>query len=263
MSIAEERYVRLLREVYTLGTPCEGRNGLTRNVFGLMLKFKDAPLFVYRKMYYKGILGELAALLRQPKHIDDFKKWGCNYWDQWGDEQGNIRVDYGNLWFDFNGFNQIAALKDQLQHNPASRRMIVTGWRPDTLHELSLPCCHYSYQFGVVGETLNLLWTQRSVDMAIGLPADMLLAWTLLQIVANEFGYAPGEITMSLGDCHIYDEHNAGVVRYLHHASTEVLHAPDVTLLAPVGTDFTLFEPDWIEVNGYESCPPIKFELKV
>ena len=65
--------------------------------------------------------------------MEDFEKFGCNYWKTWADENGKLVLDYGNAWFDFNGVDQIAALRKALKTNPTDRRMIVSAWRPDRL----------------------------------------------------------------------------------------------------------------------------------
>jgi thymidylate synthase len=52
-----------------------------------------------------------------------------------------------------------------------------------------------------------MIWTQRSVDYAVGAPSDFILAALYLITIGNETGYAPGVITFNFGDTHIYEEH--------------------------------------------------------
>lgn len=267
MQVFEHDYAELLRQILAYGTNKEGRNGRTKSCFGMSLVIDDLdtcfPIIQGRKMFPKGVLGELAAMLRKPKCIQDFRDWGCNYWDLWANKDGSINVDYGNAWFDFEGVDQIADLKDKLANNPDDRRMIINSWRPHKLPDLSLPCCHYSYQFYVRKGYIDMIWTQRSADMMIGVPSDIVFAAAWLIAIANEFGFTPGKIKMDLGDCHIYEEHIDGAYEYINRVNTrEVKRHPAYTLTSPRGKDFCKFEPTDILLNEFDSLPAIKLELK-
>lgn len=270
----EQDYAMLVANVLIGGEKRKTRNQYTRSLFGQQLvidcKLGELALLRGRKMFYAGILGELAAMLRKPKTVADFQRWGCNYWNKWGDENGNLVVDYGNAW---HADGQIERLKHSLEHNPSDRRMIINGWRPGMLNTLSLPCCHYAYQFYVRGlDTgeyyLDMMWHQRSVDLMVGLPSDIVFAQAWLIAIANEFGYVPGRITMTLGDTHIYEGHVDGAKLYLkqfHEAENanpfEYIEPAQYNLCVPFGTDFCGFEPVWLNVTSYESMPAIRFEL--
>lgn len=268
MMYFERQYCQLV-ELALTAEKRQTRNAVTHSLFGQMLSFyvgkEHFPLLTGRRMYPQGVLGELAAMLRRPTNIADFKKWGCNYWDAWGDEQGNINVDYGNAWFDFNGVDQIAELKRCLREDPTNRRMMISGWRPDRLTELSLPCCHYNYQFYVTNRgELNMLWSQRSVDIMVGLPSDIIFAAAWLIAIANEFGLTPGMLHFAMGDCHIYEQHIAGAHQYLHQVWT-VTEGNQVSYryLAPAGEDFCKFDPKNLVLAVHTAAPAIKFELVV
>ena len=263
----EKDYAKLVAKILTQGVTKETRNGKTISIFGESLVINDLhnyfPLLQGRKMYPNGIFGELAAMLRKPKHIEDFEKFGCNYWKKWAKPDGSISVDYGNAWFDFEGYDQIAALKESLANNPNDRRMIINSWRPHKLKDLDLPCCHYSYQFYVANGYIDMIWTQRSVDTMVGLPSDIAYAAAWLIAIANEFNLIPGKIKLDLGDCHIYEEHIEGAELYLNRVSTNSVGTAPGYLYGPkTGTDFCTFKPEDIFLSEYESLPPIKFELK-
>ena len=256
-------YCKLISDVMRDGTDRETRNHPTRAVFGKTFTVHELcwgqfPILSGRKMYPKGIFGELAAFLKGPKTIKDFEDEGCNYWKQWGNDDGTINVDYGNSWLDFNGVNQLETTLDSLKNDPTSRRHIISGWQPDHLSSLSLPCCHLLYQWYVNGDYLEMIWYQRSVDTMIGLPSDVVLAaaWNIL--MAEELGLQPGKLVFMLGDTHIYKSHMFDVNDYLDAA----LETSDY----PVGyctDDSTLktFNKDSIQLIDYEPFGPIQFEL--
>jgi len=266
----ETTYALLVNKIMNEGERREGRNGGTRSIFGESFTFdmsnsSSFPLLIGRRIFYKGILGELAAMLRGPKSLSDFEKFGCNYWEKWAKPDGSINVDYGNLWIDWNGYNQLDKLINTLATNPMDRRMIISSWKPDTMAELDLPCCHYSYQWYVRGgEFLDMIWTQRSCDTMIGLPSDIVLAATWNILIANQVGLKPGRIKMDLGDTHIYDEHEEGVQRYLDNvfSANYYMSLPEYDLLAPAGMDCTKFTPGMLGIKGYDPIETIKLELK-
>ncbi len=271
MNNFERDYASLVSRVLVVGEKRVGRNGGTRSLFGESFSFdmsgdSSFPLLLGRKIFYKGVLGELAAMLRGPKSLDDFEKFGCNYWELWAKDDRTINVDYGNLWVDWNGVNQLANLIDKLKNNSMDRRMIINSWKPDTLDQLDLPCCHYSYQWYVrEGVYLDMIWTQRSCDTMIGLPSDIILAATWNILIANQVGLQPGKIKMDLGDTHIYEEHVESALRYRDNVLNKGITGcllPSYRLTAPLYMDCTKFEPHMLEVKNYAPIETISFELK-
>lgn len=255
-------YRELVYNVMAEGDMVHRRNGLCRTLAGQVLKFyvfDTFPLLLTRKVNYKAVFGELAAMVREPKHINDFKKWGCNYWDQFGDKDGNLAIDYGNAWL--HPVNQLENAMKDLKYNPQSRRIIIDGWRPENVDNLTLPCCHFLYQYVVINNQLYLNWYQRSADIMVGIPSDIILATLLLLGGAVVRNYRPVAVTMFLGDAHIYEQHVLEVGNYLK--ATENL---DYNPLRPGyklhNLDLQTFDPSMVEITKYkeDKVPKFKFE---
>ena len=259
--LTEQNYLDIMRKILRDGTVREGRNGITKSIPFPSLtwdfEYGYLPLITTRKMHTKGILGEYAAIVRGPKHIDDFRKWGCNYWEKWANDDGTITVDYGNAWTDYNGVNQVEAVLQSLRDNPGDRRMVIDAWRPDRLEDLSLPCCHYSYQFWSDGTRLSLLWNQRSADWCIGVPSDMLFAGVMLACFASLTNHKLGQLTMQFGDAHIYEEHFEGAQEQIRRNP----HIPPRFRLSEQ-EEFNTFQPVDLQVFDYNHYDPISYELK-
>ena len=262
-------YKDLVKQVLACGEVKEGRNGITTSLIGTQLKFDVAniPLLNSRRLFYYGVVGEFSAFMNNCTKLQEFKDRGCNYWDAWADNKGTLRLDYvtqlHNNLITLKGVQtpQLEALKIGLVNDKFSRRHIINLWVPENLHILSLPCCHYSYQFIVSTDNkLNMIWTQRSADVMVGIPSDMILAYLWVQCLSKELGFEPGIVTMNFGDTHIYEEHIAGAKQYL-----EVLE-PRLIPIATLNDKFTCIEsfyPDQLDIIQYDPHPSIKFELKV
>ena len=125
---------------------------------------------------------------------------GCPYWKLWADKDGKLELDYPPR-------EQWEALIEGIKKDPGSRRHMINLWNSKRLDQLSLPCCHFNYQFYVRDGFIDLIWTQRSLDVAIGLPSDLVLSALYLSEIGRRTGLTPGKVTMNFGDTHIYQEH--------------------------------------------------------
>jgi len=257
----EADYANLIREVMRDGDDRPTRNAPTRAVFGKILTVHELewgqfPILCGRRMYPKGVFGELAAFLKGPKTIEDFNEEGCNYWDKFGDADGNINIDYGNSWLDFNGVNQLEGVLDSLATDPNGRRHIISGWIPSNIHNLTLPCCHLLYQWYVNDNKLEMIWYQRSVDVMVGLPSDIILAATWNVLMADQLNLQPGKLVFMLGDTHIYKSHMPKVQDYLDAVLCLENRAPGYFYEGSL-YDFNM------ELIEYEPSNPIHFGLIV
>lgn len=239
------------------------RNATTRSDFNVNFTVHSMfdgkfPILTGRQIFWKGVVGELAAFLQGPKTIEDFKKYGCNYWDSWAKSDGTINVDYGNAWRDFNGVDQLQNVVDSIKNDPNGRRHIITGWNPANLAALDLPCCHYAYQWYVRGDYLDMKWIQRSADLMVGVPSDIVLAAVWNALMAQTCGLQPGRLHFDLGDTHIYTSHEEPMLEYWR-APTHSL--PGWTL--DKGATVFNFTPDMFNLVDYVHSPKIKFKLEV
>ena len=260
MSNVELDYLAVASNILQKGIVQSGRNGVTKRLPFQTLDFNISqyfPLLTSRQIFYKSALGEYAAFVRQPKHINTFKEFNCNYWNQWADVDGDINVDYGNKWINWGGVNQYEQVLNELKANPTSRRLLISGWDPSNLSKVDLPCCHYSYQFWSDGINLNLLWNQRSGDWMIGIPSDIILACVMLLSFASLANLQPQNIKMVVGDAHIYREHFENVETQLKNT---VYHSPAYTF-KPQNSLYT-FLPEHLDIINYKYNNNIKYLLK-
>jgi thymidylate synthase len=147
---------------------------------------------------------------------------------------------------------------DTLKKDPGSRRMIVSAWNPLDLDRMALPPCHYAFQLTVINNKLNLLWNQRSVDVALGLPFNIAGYGCLLHLLAKEADLGEGKLIGFLGDTHIYVNHVEALREQL---GREPRKLPAIT------TEKFTSVFDWnygdSAIEGYNPHPAIKFDIAV
>ena len=113
------------------------------------------------------------------------------------------------------GIDQVANAIDKLKNNPNDRRIIVSAWNPVDFPQMALPPCHMMHQLIVRDGKLNLIWTQRSCDMFLGIPYNIASYALLLLLYAKEAGLKPGVLKGELHDAHIYTNHLNQVAQQL------------------------------------------------
>lgn len=197
------------------------------------------PLLTTKQMdgfRWTSMIHELFWYLAGEEHIQNLRE-KTGIWDEWADEDGHLDTAYGRFWRRYPvpddvaqlpgeswvdredswvtveetkagderlTFDQIQYVLDQLRENPRSRRIVVTAWHPANAGNSKLPPCHYTFVFNVQGDRLNLHLTQRSADLALGVPFNIACYSLLLKIVAREVGLEAGTFSHQLVDAHVY-----------------------------------------------------------
>ena len=175
---------------------------------------------------WNSLLHEFVWYLSGDEHIRELRE-ETGIWDAWADEDGTLDTAYGRFWRRFpvpeevlpgeswpedghrwlndeGTFDQIAYAIDQLRENPHSRRIVVSAWHPANAAVSTLPPCHYTFVLNVQGDELNVHLTQRSGDIALGIPFNI-AAYSLLAIaIAQRTGFEPGTFAHTVVDAHIY-----------------------------------------------------------
>jgi len=144
-----------------------------------------------------------------------------------------------------------------LKENPNSRRIVVSAWHPGLLDRMALPPCHVMYIFNVSDGKLNCHLTQRSGDIALGIPFNLACYSALTMAIANEVGLDYGEFAHTIVDAHIYENHIDGMKEQL----TREPRARPILEIADKKLDDLIFEDFTLE--NYEPHPSIKFEVAV
>lgn len=102
-------------------------------------------------------------------------------------------------------FDQVQYALDLLEGSPSSRRIVINAWHPANAAVSTLPPCHFTFVFNVQGDgTLNVHLTQRSGDIALGVPFNIACYSLLANVVAQRTDLELGNFAHSITDAHIY-----------------------------------------------------------
>lgn len=264
----EQGYLDLLRHILLEGTDKTDRTGVgTRSIFGAQLRFdlqKGFPLLTTKKVFTKGVFGELVWLLSGDTNIQYLTDNNIHIWDEWADENGNLGPVYGAQWRNWQrpGFPPIDQIKEALnmiKFSPDSRRIIVTAWNPADLHKQTLPPCHMTFQFEVHDGKLSCHMYQRSADVFLGVPFNIASYAALTHVMAKLSQLEVGDFIISFGDVHIYNNHFYQVrVQLLRESRTlpSLEIAPEVVNLEDLQLDSFI-------VANYDPHPAIKAPVAV
>lgn len=287
-----QAYLDIVKKVLSGGIVRQNRTGVdTITIAGAMFQHNMSegfPLLTTKSIPLRLVASELEFFL---KGICD-KRWlqerNNHIWDEWCSpkiipyahdpktkkkmlEERDLGPIYGWQWRHFGaeyidyktdykgqGVDQVKRVVDILKTNPNDRQMLVLAWNPVDIDKVIPPFCHYGWQVTVLDGKLNLMWNQRSVDVALGLPFNIASYGLLLHLLAKETGLKEGRLVGFLGDTHIYINHVDGLKEQLTRKPKKL---PKIST-----KNFTSIF-DWkytdSEVENYEHHPKIKFDIAV
>ncbi len=205
-----KQYLDLCQHIIKNGHDRSDRTGTgTLGIFGHQMRFNlqhGFPLLTTKKMFFRGIVGELLWFLKGRTDVRWLQDQGISIWDEWELPDGTIGPGYGHMWRHWEG-DQLQTIIKQIKETPQSRRHIVSTWSPALLNQQALPPCHVLFQFYVQDNRLSCHLYQRSADVFLGLPFNIASYALLTHIIALECELQPGEFIWSGGDIHIYSNH--------------------------------------------------------
>jgi thymidylate synthase len=285
-------YLDIVHKILDNGFKKKNRTGIDAlAVAGMMFEHDMAdgfPLLTTKKTPFRLVASELEFFIRGITDKEWLKKQNNHIWNEWcspdsvpygNDEETKTKMSnerelgpiYGWQWRNFGakytahntspqgqGIDQLRNLVQTLKSDSDNRRMIVSAWNPLDLPRMALPPCHYSFQVTVIDGRLNLLWNQRSVDVALGLPFNIASYGCLVHLLAKEAGLSEGRLIGFLGDTHIYINHIDGLRLQMERVPKTLPQIKTETFTSI----FAWHYGDTV-IENYDPHPAIKFDIAV
>jgi len=172
----------------------------------------------------KQALGEIIGFINGARTQEELEYYGCKFWAPWtsdakkaakrGLELGDLGPgSYGAAFHDFpsdmdeNGFDQYKTMIEQMKARPELRTHIISPFIPPYISRapgrqqkvLVVPCHGLQhYNIDTANQEISLVHWQRSADVPIGLPFNMVHYAALLMMVGQVTGYKPRELVFQL-----------------------------------------------------------------
>lgn len=289
-----KQYLDLARYVLENGQVKKDRTGTgTISVFGYQFRCnlqEGFPLLTTKKVFYRGILGELLWIISGSTNIKPLVDQNIKIWNDWpykaytecpeykgetmeefiqkikDDEEfakkyGELGPVYGKQWRDFFGVDQLLNVEKSIKENPFSRRHIICAWNPKEVDEMALPPCHAFVQFYVSGDgkKLSCQLYQRSADIFLGVPFNIASYATLLCIMADVCHLEVGDFVHTFGDAHIYLDHVDVIKTQLERTPRKL-----PKLIIKNHHDSVVdYKMEDFEIVEYDPYPPLKGKVSV
>ena len=284
------QYLDLVKHILANGVEKGDRTGTgTKSIFGHQMRFdlRDGtiPMLTTKKMFVRGIIHELLWYIQGNTNIKYLNDNKVHIWDEWADENGDLGPVYGHQWRGWGqrshemlpagtvdtfgcspfaggyaGIDQLGNVIETLKTNPNDRRMIVCSWNVADLPKMNLPPCHLLFQFYVANGELSCQLYQRSCDVGLGVPFNIVQYSILTRMIAHVVDLKPGDFIWTGGDTHIYLNHTAALEQQLENSPQ-----PSPSLyLNPLVTDIDKFKYEDFAIMGYDGdYPKITMDVSV
>lgn len=230
------------------------------------------------KSFWRKPIGELCAFINGATTLDELADFGCDWWGEWATPQktssrglppGHLGPgSYGGAFRHFpaadgSEFDQFAHLVEQIRELPNDRTHFVSPWIPQyqvrgrgKTPRTTIAPCHGWVHVRVIGGNLHLHMFQRSGDVPVGVPANMIQYAALLLMLEQLTGITAAVYYHTISDAHIYENQVDSVMVML---GRQARRLPTVVLTEEGAkvNDIHDFRAEHFELSDYEPHPAI------
>lgn len=225
---------------------------------------------------WQQAVGEIFAFINGVRTQKGLEEFGCTWWSSWvteekckkrGLETGDLGPgSYGAAFHDFptaegEPYNQFKNIIEQIKEFPHLRTHFVSPWIPQYTirgkgkqQKVVVAPCHGWIHIRILDNKLTLHMMQRSGDVPIGVPSNMVQYGALTLALAHITGTEPYEYIHSISDAHIY-------VNQIDAVKTMIEREPKAFPTMTINTskkDIFEFRKDDFTLTDYNPHPGIK-----
>lgn len=293
------QYVELLERIVNRGEWVETRHGpraLTLMQQTMVFHMADGfPMITERDMsgFWRKPIGELCAFINGATTVTELEEFGCDWWGPWatpekteklGLADGDLGLgSYGGAFHDFPServqegsgrlerttFDQFEHLVQQIRELPNLRTHFVSPWIPlwqarggGRKPLATIAPCHGWLHVRVLNGRLHLHMFQRSGDVPVGVPSNMIQYAALLLMLEQLTGYEAGVYYHTISDAHIYEDQLPAAQELIDRKPGRF---PTVTLTEAGRsvTDIHDFRAEHFELADYHPQPAMRIPVAV
>ena len=248
MSHIDKEYKKLIQSTLA-GTETDSRNGPIYVSTGNQIKLSklDFPVVSLRKTAWKLALREMEWFLSGSTNINDLHESVHHWWEPWADAKGKIKHSYGAQFSrpGPGGYTQLEAFILRLKNTPFSRRNLMTTWNSLDMASAPIANCHGTVIQAIFKGTLEsnskgfeLLMFQRSADVILGVPHNLVQYHALGQYLQHRTGHNFLGLTWVGGNCHLYKDHHEVARKINVFPPEEIRQVCALSYTKPDHTDF-------------------------
>lgn len=226
--------------------------------------------------FWRKPIGELCAFVNGATTVAGLAEFGCDWWGPWatpektrkrGLEPGDIGPgSYGGAFHDFPTaegptFDQFAHLVEQIRELPNDRTHFVSPWIPQyqvrgqgKTPRTTIAPCHGWVHVRVLDGGLHLHMFQRSGDLPVGVPSNMVQYAALTLMLEHLTGVPAVAYYHTISDAHIY-ENQLDPVREMLDRAPARLPTVHLTDAGRAVTDIHDFRAEHFEIADYHPHP--------
>ncbi|MFA6315379.1 MAG: thymidylate synthase [Candidatus Paceibacterota bacterium] len=225
---------------------------------------------------WQQAIAEILAFINGARTLNKLEEFGCHWWAPWGTEAKCSKRDleigdlgpgsYGAAFHDFptsegSNYNQFKNIIEQMKEFPHLRTHFITPWIPQYTirgtgkqQKVVVAPCHGWIHLRILDNKLTLHMIQRSGDLPVGVPANMIQYAALLMAIAQATGTEPYEYIHTISDCHIYVDQIPAVEEMI---KREAKAFPTITI-NPDKKNLFDFRKEDFALSDYAPHPGIK-----
>lgn len=246
------------------------------NGFPLITERDMAPVFKSGKpTVWQQAIAEITAFINGARTQAELEQFGCFWWKPWlteekchkrGLETGDLGPgSYGAAFHDFptsegETINQFAIILQQMRERPHLKTHFISPWIPQYTPRVKgrtqkvVVCpCHGWLNLRIFDNKLIVHMMQRSGDVPVGVPSNMVQYAALTMMVAAVLGLEPYEYVHTISDAHIFVDQVPAVEEMLRR---EPKAFPTMTLVNQKADLFAYRYTDF-ELSDYHPHPAI------